>query len=80
MAAAPSFDGGAAIDGYEYQQRTGSGAYGSWTDISGAGEDTTEHTVTGLTNGTSYSFKVRAKNPVGGEGPDLDPQGRSRVG
>ena len=25
--------------------------------------------MTGLTNGTSYSFKVRAKNPVGGEGP-----------
>ena len=67
--AAPTFDGGVAIDGYEYQQRTGSGAYGSWTDISGADEDTTEHTVTGLTNGTSYSFKVRAKNPVGGEGP-----------
>ncbi len=66
---APTFDGGVAIDGYEYQQRTGSGAYGSWTDISGADEDTTEHTVTGLTNGTSYSFKVRAKNPVGGEGP-----------
>ncbi|WP_420623233.1 fibronectin type III domain-containing protein [Candidatus Poriferisodalis sp.] len=67
--AAPTFNGGVAIDGYEYQQRTGNGAYGSWTDISGADENTTEHTVTGLTNGTSYSFKVRAKNPVGGEGP-----------
>ena len=67
---APTSNGGNAIDGYEYQQKTGSAAYGSWTDITGADENTTEHTVTGLSNGTSYSFKVRAKNPVGGEGPE----------
>ena len=67
---APTSNGGNAIDGYEYQQKTGSAAYGSWTDITGADENTTEHAVTGLSNGTSYSFKVRAKNPVGGEGPE----------
>ena len=66
---APLSNGGVAIDGYEYQQKTGNAAYGSWTDIIGAGATTTEHIVTGLTNGTSYRFKVRAKNPTGGEGP-----------
>ena len=65
---APASDGGNAIDGYEYQQKAGTNAYGSWTNISGADENTTEHTVTGLTNGTSYTFKVQAKNPMG-EGP-----------
>ena len=66
---APQSDGGNAIDGYEYQQKTGNAPYGSWTDIAGAGENTTEHTVTGLTNGTTYRFKVRAKNPRG-NGPE----------
>ena len=66
---APLSNGGVAIDGYEYQQKTGNAPYGSWTDISGADDTTTEHIVTGLTNGTSYRFKVRAKNPTGGEGP-----------
>ena len=66
---APQSDGGNSIDGYEYQQKTGNAPYGSWTDIPGAGENTTEHTLTGLTNGTSYRFKVRAKNPRG-NGPE----------
>ena len=65
---APASDGGNTIDGYEYQQKAGTNAYGSWTNISGADVNTTEHTVTGLTNGTGYTFKVRAKNPMG-EGP-----------
>ena len=65
---APASNGGNTIDGYEYQQKAGTNAYGSWTDISGANANTTEHTVTGLTNGTIYRFKVRAKNPMG-EGP-----------
>ena len=66
---APQSDGGNAIDGYEYQQKTGNGNFGSWADITGADENTTEHTVTGLTNGTAYAFKVRAKNPRGAGPP-----------
>ena len=66
---APLYNGGYDVSGYEYQQKTGTAPYGSWMDITGADDTTTEHTVTGLTNGTSYSFKVRAKNLIAGEGP-----------
>ncbi len=55
----------ASITSWQYQQKTGSGAYGSWTAIGGSSATTTRHTVTGLANGTSYGFKVRAVNPAG---------------
>ena len=58
---APASDDGAAITDYEYRYRTG-GSYGAW--ISTGSTDTT-HTVTGLVNGTAYSFQVRAVNRVG---------------
>ena len=48
------------ITGYEYQQKVGSGTYGDWLPISGSTASTTDHDVTGLTNGTEYTFKVRA--------------------
>ena len=56
---APSDNGGSAISGYEYQQRTGTGTWGSATTLSSNG------VVTGLTNGTQYGFQVRAVNSVG---------------
>ncbi|WP_025781534.1 fibronectin type III domain-containing protein, partial [Candidatus Synechococcus spongiarum] len=46
----------------KYQVRQGTGTtvtWGSWTDFTSTGA-TTSHTVTGLTNGTAYSFQVRA--------------------
>ena len=48
------------ITKYQYRQKTGSGGFGNWTDITGSGATTTTHTVTSLTNGTAYSFQVRA--------------------
>ena len=47
----------------KYQVRQGTGTtvnWGEWTDIADSGASTTSHTVTGLTNGTAYSFQVRA--------------------
>ena len=46
---------------YQYRRKAGSGSWGSWSaDHSG-----TSKTVTGLSNGTTYSFQVRAKNSAG---------------
>ena len=65
-------DGGSAITGWEYTQRSYGGflsgtwtPYGPWTPIPGSGPSTTSHTVTDLTNGSEYSFKVRAVNSAG---------------
>ena len=58
----------AGITGHEYRQKAGDG-YGAWTAIpdsapSEANEDS--FTVTGLSNGTLYTFQLRAVNAVGG--------------
>ena len=55
-------DSGSAIDRYEV--RRGSG---SWTAVPGGGS-ARDTTVTGLTNGTGYTFQVRAHNAEG-DGP-----------
>ena len=56
------------ITGYQYQQAEGEGEFGDWADILGSMATTTSHTVTGLTNGTSYTFAVRAVNDSLGNG------------
>ena len=55
---APASNGGATILRYEYEQ-DGSG---TWTSTGGTA---TSYTVTGLTNGQTYTFRVRAVNRVG---------------
>ena len=56
---------GLAITSYEYQQKAGADAYGPWTSIPGSGPSTRSYTVTGLTSGTTYAFRVRAVNAAG---------------
>ena len=54
-----------SISGYEYRQKEGTDAFGDWQAIPGSRSGTTFHIVTGLTNGTSYTFQVRAVNVEG---------------
>ncbi|MDD4401916.1 MAG: cell wall-binding repeat-containing protein [Desulfitobacteriaceae bacterium] len=54
---APASDGGSAIIKYQVSRDNGV----SWTDVG----LNTSHTFTGLTNGTEYTFKVRAVNSIG---------------
>jgi len=63
----PSDVGGAAITGYRVQSNDGIGASGSASPI----------TVTGLTNGTSYTFNVWAINPFGWSSPSDASEGVS---
>ena len=65
---APFSDGGSAINRYEYRYRESGGSYGEWATVSG-GASATSHTVTGLGNGISYEFLVRARNAIG-PGPE----------
>ena len=58
--AAPASNGGDAIVGYDVTSYLGGVAQGTTTV--GAG---TQATLTGLTNGTTYTFRVAARNGVG---------------
>lgn len=54
---APGSDGGSAIIKYQVSKDNGA----NWTDVG----LNTSHTFIGLTNGTEYTFKVRAVNSIG---------------
>jgi hypothetical protein len=60
----PSSSGGAAITNYEYTLNNGS----TWVALSPA-DTSTPITVPGLTDGQSYSIKLRAVNSYGGGTP-----------
>jgi titin len=60
---APSANGGSAITDYTIQYSSNGGS--SWTAFSRAASTATAATVTGLTNGTSYLFRVAAVNVAG---------------
>src|SRR6185503_13829864 len=63
---APASDGGSAISGYRITPRI---ANGDTLDPIYTPYASTSYTVTGLTNGTAYTFAVAAVNGVG-TGPD----------
>ncbi len=57
--------GDSTITKWQYRQKIGSAAWGSWTDIPSSGATTTSYTVTGLANGTEHRFRIRAVNSAG---------------
>lgn len=59
---APAFNGGSTVTGYSVYYSTS--ATGPWT-LFASGVTTTSSTVTGLTNGTPYWFRVTATNLMG---------------
>ena len=60
---APANNGGSAITDYKVEYQTGAGA---WTTFSHAASGSVlTYTVTGLTNGTLYNFRVSAINAIG---------------
>ena len=63
-----------SISKYQVQQKEGTAAWGAWADISGSGAATTGHTVSSLSNGTEYRFRIRAVNAQG-NGPESDVAG-----
>ena len=61
---APANDGGWTVASYQIQycdSSTGCDAASEWTDSSTA-ETARSHAITGLTNGTTYQVRVRARN------------------
>ena len=61
---APTSDGGAPINGYFIETSTDSGT--TWTTlVANTGSPSTVYVASGLTNGTTYKFRVSAVNAFG---------------
>ena len=60
--AAPSSDGGSPVTDYVIEQSTNGT---TWVTVVDGVSTATSHTVSGLTNGTGYQFRVSARNAVG---------------
>ena len=76
---ASAHDGGSEVTGHQYCRKEGTVASctadGDWQDIADSapgGANATGYTVANLTNGTGYTFRVRARNAEGESDPSTD--------
>ena len=59
-------NGGSPIKYWEYVKKEGDGEFETeWTKIPDSGPDTVSYTLTGLTKGVTYQFKLRAVSAAG---------------
>ena len=62
---APASNGGSNLTGYTVQWKKSTGSWDSSSDVSEVTTAGTAHTITGLTDGTSYAVRVLATNGIG---------------
>ena len=75
---APESNGGSSVTGYRVQWKEAPDSWDTPADVSETTVTGTGHTVTGLTDGVEYTFRVFAVNTVGDSSATDDESGTSR--
>ena len=75
---APDKDGGSAIAGYKVQWKEAADSWDTPADVSETTVAGTAHTVSGLTDGVEYTFRVVAVNEVGDSTASSEESGTPR--
>ena len=75
---APETDGGSAVIGYKVQWKEAVNSWDTPADVSESAVTVTSHTITGLTDGVEYTFRVIAVNLEGDSSASEDESGTPR--